>query len=114
MSLDEMLEIDPNVNIIVAGDLNDFSILFLHEQFDLIDKVNTPTRINSILDRILVDEELSVLYEDSAIIGPPIKNSDHSSVLLSPICKVKHSINRRRILVWDFCESLLLEFLNFF
>ena len=70
---DEKLKNDVNLHIIVGGDFNDFCIRPLCEQFNFVNKVSSPTRLNSVLDLILIDEDLSTLYADSAVVGPPIK-----------------------------------------
>ena len=107
---DEKLKNDVNFHIIVGGDFNDFCIRPLCEQFNFVNKVSSPTRLNSVLDLILIDEDLSTLYADSAVVGPPIKNSDHNSVLLLPLENVKHVLPSSQIPFWDFRESFLLDF----
>lgn len=109
---DGSLKHDAEANIIFAGDVNDFSIVFLEEHFNLLNKVKSPTRRNSFLDVILVDEELSEFYESNAIVGPPVRNSDHNSVLLIPFMSDTHSSRPSCVPVWDFRESFILEFLN--
>ena len=52
------------------------------------------------------------IHEDSAKVGPPIRNSDHNSVLLRPLNPVPLFESLRRIPVWDFRVSHLSEFLR--
>lgn len=111
-SFDDFLKNDANLHIIIGGYYNDFPITFLQENFNLVNKVITPTRCNSILDMLLVGEDLADIYEDSTEVGPPIRNSDHNSVLLRPLNPVPLYESLRRIPVWDFRVSHLSEFLR--
>ncbi|MEL7308208.1 MAG: reverse transcriptase family protein, partial [Pseudomonadota bacterium] len=63
----------------------------------------------SFLDQIWLDEQLSRHYEDTATIGPPIGNSDHSCVLLAP-AELNDSSESRTVSVWDYRESNLVNF----
>jgi hypothetical protein len=108
---DCFLASQPSVKLVVAGDLNDFSTGFLSEQFCLVNTVTDPTRNNAILDHIWIDEDLRNLYVTPAAVGPPLKNSDHNCILLSPL-KRQPNESRRLALVWDYRSSNIAEYLR--
>lgn len=109
--IDGFLTSNPSIKLVVAGDFNDFSTDFLSEQFCLINTVTAPTRNNAILDHIWIDEELRTLYTTPAAVGPPLKNSDHNCILLSP--SKRHSNEfRRPTLVWDYRSSNIAEYIR--
>ena len=111
-ALDEALSMDSDIKICIAGDINNLPTSFLREQFALIEKVHSPTRDNAILDQIFMDRDTSELYEVSAEVGPPLKTSDHRSVLLRPLTSsVRENICKNVATVWDFRQSFLTEFL---
>ena len=86
---------------------------FLEEQFGFVNKVKQPTRGNSFLDQIWIDDGLAALYNEKARIEAPIKNSDHSSIFLSARTCVRTEFEERKgTLVWDFRESNLNEYLQ--
>ena len=107
--LDRILLDNPNQHVIVCGDLNDFASLTFTENFNLVNKVTSPTRSASFLDQIWLDENLSRHYDETAIVGPPIGNSDHSCVILIPTEQHTSSENRT-VLVWDYRASNLANF----
>ena len=109
--LDSILAAQPNVKLVVAGDFNDFDTLFLSELFCLVNTVSSPTRNSAILDHIWVDEDLCNMYCRPASIGPPLKNSDHNCVLLSPL-EAKSFDSRQLTFVWDYRASNIAEFLH--
>lgn len=98
----------------MSGDFNDFATDFLSELFDLSQKIHSPTRGDAILDKIFIDSDLCELYEGSALVGPPIKNSDHFSIFLRPLSPVNHDkpTSSHSAVVWDFRESFLSDFVN--
>lgn len=52
-------------------------------------------------------------YENQiATVGSSLKNSDHNSVLLSPLQIFPHSIHRCSVSVWDFRDSFVSDFLR--
>ena len=108
---DGFLASHPSVKLVVTGDFNDFNTDFLSEQFCLTNTVTAPTRNNAILDHIWIDEELRTLYITPAAVGPPLKNSDHNCILLSP--SKRHSNEfRRPTLVWDYRSSNIAEYIR--
>ena len=111
--IDTRLKIHPTSNVIVAGDFNDLSTLFLEEQFNLQNKVKMPTRGESFLDQIRLDDDLATSYAEDAIVGAPVKNSDHCTVFLHPNPKLSTKfVTRRSVRVWDFRESNLREYVD--
>lgn len=89
--IDHILTIFPSDRLVVSGDLNDFRTDFLFEHFCLENRVTQPTRQNAFLDQIWIDESLCDLYPNPATIGPPIRSSDHSCVILRSLCPVPSS-----------------------
>ena len=107
--IDNLLVLHPNDKLVVAGDLNDFPTAFLIENFNLVNRVTEATRKSAILDHIWIGEELCVAYP-SASVGPPLKSSDHNSILLFPMLvsfMMKANIHR------FYGISVLPVFLNF-
>ena len=112
---DHLLSLFPDDKFVIAGDFNDFQIEFLRENFNLVNCVTKATRGEAILDFICIDENLSAFYPDTADVGPPLKNSDHNCILLSPLRTLSpadSSQNRRPTLVWDFRDSNVCEYLR--
>ena len=111
---DSLLAVRPDERIILAGDLNDFKTAFLNEQFNLINKVITPTRCDAILDQIWVNECLNDQYLKAAAVGPPIGNSDHNTVLLRSLYQERadDADYLSFVPVWDFRESFLSAYLD--
>ena len=85
-SLDNALINFPNADIVLLGDFNQFKPGSLTSSFNLKQVVKRPTRGNNIPDKIYTT--LSKHYID-AIILPCIGQSDHQSVLLNPLNKVR-------------------------
>ena len=77
--IEKVLEHQPNLKVIVAGDMNKFPTKDIQKDFNLIQMVTCPTRGDNILDKILVDESLTDTYQN-AVVGPNLGNSDHRSV----------------------------------
>ena len=113
-TLDDALSRDADVRILVCGDFNDLTTSFLSEQFGLVKKVLSPTRGEATLDQIFIDCDLCELYEDSAVVGPPIKNSDHCSVFLHPLKRsISDDFQHTHVVpVWDFRKSFIADFLS--
>jgi len=74
---------NPDFNVIICGDLNRFDVNLICSHFDLVNKVDKPTRINSMLDYFFVPSAISHLFNVS--VNCPIANSDHRSVFCDPI-----------------------------
>jgi hypothetical protein len=110
--LDRLLTIFPDDKVVIAGDFNDFCTRFLFENFGLVDRVSEATRNSAILDHIFIDEDLCDFYPNMAEIGPPLRNSDHNCVLLSPHHMPPCSETHRPVYVWDFRDSHVGEFLR--
>ena len=71
--------------LIVARDFNDLDPVFLCESLGVVNRVTEATRQNAILDHILVDDNLCDHYENPTSVGPPLKNSNHNCIFLSPL-----------------------------
>ena len=108
--IDAMLSENPDQFFIICGDFNDFPKFFLAENFYLVNKVTLPTRKSSLLDLIFMDECLAEMYAESAIIGPPLGQSDHNTVILNPKKSVTTNKEVRRVLVRDYRLSNLSNF----
>lgn len=109
---DRLLMLFPNDKLVIAGDFNDFSIDFLSDSFSLISRVTNATRLEAILDHILIDESLNNFYPDFADVGAPLQNSDHNTILLHSSCKAQLSSTYRPVLVWDFRDSNMSSFVH--
>ena len=109
---DSFLSTFPDGKIMIAGDLNDFKMDPLCENFCLLNCVHESTRKDAILDQIWFSESLCDFYEKSATVGPPLRNSDHNCVFLSSLCRSQYSESRRLVHVWDYRESNIVEYLN--
>lgn len=96
----------------ICGDFNNFDTTVLSEDFNLSNKVTCPTRLNNILDHIWIDEELSLLYESTACIGPPLSTSDHNCIILHPTVLAKPPCSGHVVEVWDYRQSFVAEFMR--
>ena len=65
--IDHVHSSNPHLNIIIAGDFNDFPCASLEEALALKNKVNVATRMDSILDKIFVDTDLSDYFDEFAV-----------------------------------------------
>ena len=108
-TLERFLSESPHASLLVAGDLNDLSLEDLEHQFSLSQVVQSPTRNDAILDKILLDTKLSDMYA-TPIVGPNLSTSDHRTVFMPPI-KSKTNIMRIKK-VFDFRESNVPLFVN--
>ena len=73
-TIDRLLIKEPDLKIILAGDLNQLSITSLERDLDIKNLVDLPTRGSSILDKILIDQSL-VDHYSPPIIAPNLGNS---------------------------------------
>ena len=108
---DLFLTSHPNDKLLIAGDFNDFSTEFFIDNFNLINRVDEATRKNAVLDHIWINDDLCDFYPYCANVGPPLSSSDHNCILLSPVCRRDSDLNCRSVLVWDFRDSNISEFL---
>ena len=74
--------------IMIAGDLNDFKMDLLSDNFAYL-TVHESTRKDAILDQIWFSESLSDFYEESAIVGPPLKTSDHNCIFVNSLYRLQ-------------------------
>ena len=82
------------------------------EDFNLIDRVDGATRKDSILDHIWLNDDLRDIYPNFADVGPPLSSSDHNCVFLKPVCEAHNPKSCRSVVVWDFRDSYVSDFLQ--
>lgn len=109
--LDTFLQEKPNIKPIICGDFNDYHTDLFLTHFNCVNRVKNPTRGNSFLDQIWISESLEDNYPDSAIVGPPLANSDHCSVLLRPSMEARASKIIEKT-VFDYRASNIQRFLH--
>ncbi len=103
---------NPNQNIFVCGDFNDFPTHKFAEDFNFTNFVLSPTRKDSVLDQFWIDERTSNFYQ-YAEIGAPLGNSDHNTVILNPINHGDRSFSNDRVVpVWDYRDSNVCNFVT--
>ena len=111
--LDEHLMKRPNRDIIVNGDFNNFNSQQLELDFSLTDIVKKPTRGNSILDHMIISENLKSAYDSSKMnYASPIGRSDHLTLLIDSNKPMEHPNNLRRHTVYDYRKSNIERLLN--
>lgn len=69
---------------IVCGDFNNLHLDFFMSMYHFQSLVKENTRDSSILDHILIDNELTNFYTE-AIVSPPIGQSDHNAIYIIPV-----------------------------
>ena len=107
--LESILSDAESGKLLVCGDFNDFSTELLELEFSLSQVVTLPTRENAILDKILLDVELSEQY-DQPIVGPNLSSSDHRTVFLPPLRAKPALVREKR--VYDYRESNIAKFVK--
>ena len=80
-SLDHILQKHPDAGVIITGDFNRFKDTYLKQNYKLSQIVNSPTRENSVLDKIFTN---LVHFYRIPKIYPPLGLSDHSMVACYP------------------------------
>ena len=108
--LDNFLQEKPNIKLIICGDFNDYKTCLFQTNFCCVNRVSDPTRGNSFLDQIWISTTLNEDYPNSAVIGPPLGNSDHCCVLLRPTTATRTS-QVSEATVFDYRESNIQRFL---
>ena len=112
---DELTVSDKNAFLVVAGDLNQFPTTLIEAHLNLTQVVDSPTRGNVVLDKILLDRKLllnysspSALHSDEALVsvGPGIGKSDHRTVFMRSLGFFDSSSNHT-VEVWDYRESYM-------
>ncbi len=92
--VDRFLTSKPNYNAMIAGDMNKFDTGALCEDLSLFDLVNQPTRQESILDHIVVSNELSPSYSsENVVYDPPLGNGDHRIITITPSQQIPDTNN---------------------
>ena len=104
--------------LIIVGDLNRFPTKEVERTFSLIQIVDSPTRDDKILDKVLIDSSFIVTSLDGdneitekpfeVIICPKIGNTDHETVHIKPT--VVDQEESRWIKAYDFRESHINAF----
>ena len=90
--------------VFMAGDFNQFKTERLEDILNLKQLVCEATRGKSILDKILINAELSDSFQ-RAIIGPNLGKSDHHTILINPVKTKPKTIKFKKL--YDFRESNL-------
>ena len=110
---DEHLTRHSNRNLMLLGDFNHFDVCNLTSELNLTDIVDKPTRGSNILDHILISENLKSHYVSSNVkYESPIGNSDHQSLIATPINQL-HKLNNVRLhTVYDYRSSNLQRLLK--
>ena len=110
-TLDEYLDINPDFDVVIAGDLNRFDVKDICCSFDLRNINNFPTYANAELDYILFSESLSNNYIVS--LRAPFDRSKvpHKSLLATPLFEScdnsQHIVKRVYDLRLSFIESFV-------
>lgn len=113
-TFDSLLNITPNANIYVCGDLNRYDFSFLTRYYDLSNIVNEPTFANAILDKVFCKTCLMNDFNAVTLPSLGVALHAHKIVLVSKnISSVRKKAHIRRVLdlrqshVNSFCKSLL-------
>lgn len=110
--LERCLSLNPDGNLIVCGDFNNFDTRDLALSYSLENKVIAPTRGNNILDMIFMTDSLSEYYPKADILSP-LCTSDHNCLLLrSPNDATSTPVNKIRHVTLDLRKSNVDLFLN--
>ena len=105
-STDTLLSNKPLHHLMIAGDMNHLNVGDICEQLSLTDLVTNPTRLNKILDHILISSSLSIAYSSqNTKYDAPLGNSDHRIVTVSPNKEVAAPKNIEHHTVYDFRHS---------
>ena len=65
---DQLLIAQPDLKVIIAGDLNQLSTASLERDLNIKNLINLPTRGSSVLDKILVDKSVMDHYVSPLIV----------------------------------------------
>lgn len=106
---DVAMSVFQDYKIIVAGDLNNLPTSCLESTLCLTQCVHVPTRGNSVLDKILVDESLRDGFEEP-IVGPNIGTADHLTVSMKPVNKIQSWVQWKK--VYDYRSSNIQAFVK--
>ena len=111
--IDEHLILHSNRNLMLLGDFNHFDVHNLSSELSLTDIIDEPTRGPNILDHILISEGLKSNYVSSNVeYECPIGNSDHLSLIATPINEL-HKLNNVRLhTVYDYRSTNLQRLLK--
>ena len=98
----------PTCRTIIAGDFNKLPCEAFENLLGLTQIVNEPTRGESVLDKVFLDEDILNDY-NAAIVGPNFGRADHKSVFVKPIsCK---NATSKLVKIHDFRKSNMDKFL---
>ena len=106
---DRVLNRFVDCHLIVLGDLNQLPTTDLEHQLDMKQVVLSPTRGNSILDKVLISRTLCDQY-NTPIIGPNFGKADHQTVLLVPHEEESYSPSTRK--VYDYRRNNIEAFVS--
>ena len=106
--IDQLLVSNPDLKVIIAGDLNQLSTASLERDLNIQNLVDLPTRGSSVLDKILVDKSVIDRYLSPPLIVPNLGSFDHHGVFLrtDKVCAPSPILHK----VYDFRESNLYHF----
>ena len=107
---DKFLTMNPFYRLIIAGDMNQFNTNNLCIDLGLVDIVTNPTRLDNILDHILMTKDLASNYDRERVTyDAPIASSDHLMITCIPHCdNIPASITRWHK-IYDFRRSHILR-----
>ena len=96
-------------SLIIAGDLNQLPTSDLMSTLNLSQRVHHPTRGNSILDKMLIEQSICEAYDEPTII-PNFGTADHSCVMIKPVMARRSCAQIKR--VYDYRNSNIACFLK--
>ena len=94
--IEQTLEQISDLEVIIAGDLNNHPIKEIQDALNLSQIVTCPTRGNAVLDKVLIDDSLSDIYSN-ATVGPSLGNSDHNSIHIPTTFKAPTMYHMRKV-----------------
>ena len=110
---DEHLTRHPNRSLMLLGDFNNFEVSNLSSDLSMKDIVDKPTRGQSILDHVLISENLTQHYISLNVkYESPIGKSDHQSLIVTPINELRKMTNTRIHTVYDYRSSNVHQLLQ--
>jgi hypothetical protein len=98
-------------NLIIIGDLNQLPTSDLESTLNLQQRVKVPTRGNSTLDKILIEQTICECFDDPTV-EPNFGTADHLLVSLKPVKQNRSSSSVRIKKVFDYRDSNIAAFVN--
>ena len=100
----------PNCTTFLCGDLNRYNSDSVQNNLDLINCVLTPTRGNAYLDYALLSPSLVDKY--TITVSAPISNSDHNSIVCTPLHSIRTPRSYFKRTVYDLRSSFVSDFVD--